>query len=273
VAEDWDRIFACVLRPARPERARCLRALEEHVAASEAFAVSKRRALADIEARIQTTRDAVVASGTGVVPASMTELERAWLTASRTSSGADDLERLWVSVAPPRWRDAPRRVASAEAIVTLASDPDGVEEAERLARVVSKALAPWGVDIGPSVKWCVAHEVMYAVRAEKLFAAPLAALGDVADHVSLQAAHRHRRAVREGLLRAIEVSKDGRTIARELGDLAFASKLWNDVGTRLATTSADASPFAPAIALFRTGYVLTAADASGVTLTATPLAA
>lgn len=272
VSDEWDRILDGVLRPARPERARCLRALDEYQAARDDHMTTRSRALAEIEARIGDARERALAADDGVVTSEMTRLERAWREASRATPSTRDLERLWARVAPARWLDAPRRVAGpAEAVVALCSDPDGVETAEGAVASLRGALRGFQVEIGPRIEWWVATELTFAVRAEALLAGPAAALARVATHAATQHAHRRRREVRERL-RVPAVSTRNSSIARELGFLAFASALWADAAPRLpGDLAATTDPFGPALAIWGLGYVLTGADASGVVLTALPL--
>lgn len=265
MSEDWDRILAGVLRPARSELDGCKRALDEYAAARADFAQSRMRVLSEIEARLSAARAKVFAAGTGVVSADMTALEREWLTASRETSPELDLERLWQRVSPERWRSR-RMPDSAEAIVTLASDPDGVDEAERTVSELSLALASWGVTVGARVDWCVARELTFAIRSEELFSAPASALTAVATHVETQAAHRRRLAIRDRVQDASAPTRNS-SVARELAFLAFASALWDAAKDRLPDR-ADA--IGPALRLWRLGYALTAADPSGVVLTALP---
>lgn len=258
--------MAGVLRPARPERARCLAALDAYLAARDDRLQTRIRSLAEIEERIQRAREKVFGEGTGVVGAEMTALEREWREASRDVSQGAVLDRFWTQVAPERWRAEPPRVTgSAEAMATLASDPEGVEAAERAAASLRGALATWQVTIGARVEWCVAREITFAVRAEELFAGPVAALSELADHAAVQAAHRVRRDVRERL-GAQKTPTRNSSIAREIGVLAFGASLWESAAARLDANVVD--PFAPALEVWRLGYALTGADASGVVLTA-----
>jgi hypothetical protein len=146
-------------------------------------------------------------------------------------------------------------------MITLASDADGVEAAESCAAALRAALAPCEVEVGAQVEWMVSPDVVYAVRAEELFAPALASV-DGAGHDVVQRAHRLRRDVRVGVGDRTIVARNS-SPARELGWLAFAATLWS-------AQRGDAPPFAPFVEIYRLGYVPTAIDASGVTLTAVP---
>ncbi len=262
---DWDQLLAGVLRPARPAAARCLREHDDYRAASADRVQSRARTLAEIESRIGDARAAVFAAGTGAVGADMTALEREWLAASR-AIGADrglesnraeqPLERFWARVAPEGFV---RRLGadSAEAMATLASDPEGVERAERAVAELRAALSVRGVAIGARVEWSVSSELTFGVRAEELFAASLAEL--VCDHGATQAAHRLRRDVQQRLS-AVRAPSRNSSVSRELGFLAFASAL-------------GVADVAPALAIYRLGYALTAANDTAVVLTSLPLTA
>lgn len=251
---DWEQLLAGVLRPARPGAARCLRELADYRAACSDRVQSRARTLAEIEARIGDARAAVFAAGTGAVGADMTALEREWLAASRGSAADRSPERFWARVAPEGFV---RRLGadSAEAMATLASDPEGVERAERAVSELRAALSARGVAIGERVEWAVSSELTFGVRAEELFAASLAEL--VVDHAATGAAHRLRRDVQHRLSGVRAPSRNS-SVSRELGFLAFASAL-------------GVADVAPALAIYRLGYALTAANDTAVVLTSLPL--
>lgn len=256
---DWDRIVNGVLRPARPRLDRCVEAHRAYLAAVADRTHGHARTLADIENRLSRARERVFAEGSGKVPAEITAIEREWLAAARNPAPARELETLWRQVAPERWLDGARPMPEgAEAVVTLASDPDGVEAAERAAHDLREALVPWGVTLGTGVHWVVSRELTFALRAEELFAAPLAACAE-APHEIVQAGHRLRRDLRDRL-GAQTVPTRNSSIARELGLLAFGASVWE--------TRKEPSPFAPALAIYTLGYAISAADSTGVTLTA-----
>jgi hypothetical protein len=260
MVEEWRSIVAAVSSPVRPHLERCL---QEHRRYADALADGFRdraAVLTDLQRRLNAARERVFSAGTGVVPVEVTTLERAWLAASRAPGPTRELETLWRKVAPERWIDSGRRApATAEAIVTLASDPDGVEEAERAASTLREALVPWGVTVGPHTEWIVSPEIMFVVRAEQLFAIAVGSIADV-PHETTQRAHRLRHEVRAQLGdRRIEARNS--SLGRELGWLAFASSVWRD-------TRAEAAPFEPFLTIYRRGYIPTAVDAIGITLTA-----
>jgi hypothetical protein len=270
MVEEWSAIVAGVLSPARPQLERCLRAYRQYSDALADRLQARTRSLADVERRLNAARERVFAAGTGVVPAEMTVIEREWLAAARAPAPSRELETLWRQVAPKRWIEAGRPApTSAEAIVTLASDPDGVEEAERAASTLRDALAPSGVTIDSkgesvapyAVEWMVSREIVFAVRAEHLFSAAFAPMAG-APHETLQRAHRLRDDVRAQLGDRKFVTRNS-SLGRELGWLAFASSVWREM-------SAEPAPFEPFLTIYRLGYVPTAVDSSGVTLTADP---
>jgi hypothetical protein len=251
---DWDRIVNGALRPARPRIDRCMEAYRAYVAAVADRMHGHARTLADIENRLSRARERVFAEGSGKVPAEVTAIEREWLAAARSKSPARELETLWRQIAPERWqRPVPE---GAEAMVTLASDPDGVDAAERAAASLREALAPWGVTLGPRVQWVVSRELTFAVRAEELFAAPLATCAEAA-HDVVQRGHRVRRDLRDRLGPQTIPTRNS-SLAREIGIIAFGSTVREQ----------GADPFAPALEIYALGYALTAADAAGVTITA-----
>ena len=263
MVEDWDSIVAGVSTPARPQLERCLSAYRRYQEALTEGFQQRTRTITDVEHRLNAARARVFAAGTGVVPAEVTALEREWLTAARAPGPTRELATLWQQVAPERWIEGGRSVPpSAEAIVTLASDPDGVEEAERAASALREALLPSGITVGPKTDWMVSREVMYIARADQLFSVPFASIGDV-PHDALQRAHRLRNEVRARLGdRRIEARNS--SLGREVGWLAFASSVWRELRT-------EPAPFEPFLAIYRHGYVPTAVDATGVTLTAIPV--
>lgn len=124
----WQKVIDSVLRPPRPHLERC-------IAEREAYVEARRRAIRDCEIRIEQARSAVFAANDGVVTARMTELEREWRTLSRADQEGKLMD-LWARIAPPSWIDRKRWRDSdpehrLDALIALASDPQGVEAAEQ----------------------------------------------------------------------------------------------------------------------------------------------
>jgi len=262
--------FSSILRPVRADAARCLKAREEYLRARTEHQQGRTRAMAQLEAKISDVRSEVFRAGDGVVRADMTALEKEWLRVAHTKSAQLDLERFWAQVVPERWRDLPRRgEATLDAMVTLASDPEGVEGAERAVSELAARLVPFGVVVGTKIDWMVSDELAFAVRAEEMLAAPAEAISKVSTHEHIQRGHRERIAARDALRPALEPLKlqtRNSSIPRELSFLVFNASLYRDAGT-----SQPPSPFEPALEIYLRGYALTAADEAHVVLTSLPL--
>jgi hypothetical protein len=260
MGSSWQKVVDSVLRPARRHLERCLceRAGWERLAAEE-----RSRAMKSCERRIESCRAAVFAANDGIVPALMTDLEREWrLLSRRDPEGA--LMELWARIAPPSWFDRKRwrdtevdlRV---DAAVALAADVDGVEAAEAAIGSLRAALARWGTPIGPRVRWrLLAQDSQHT---DALYAEPLRAARDHAEAATLERATRLQHQVHEAaLLRFPERP----LLARDLAQAAFVDGVWR-------ASSLVPNPVSPLCDLWRTGYVLSAIDTSGVTLEIPPL--
>lgn len=225
--------------------------------------------MANCEQRIDDARARVFAADDGVVTRRMTDLEREWrkLSALDPESGLMDL---WADVAPPWWidrkrfRDSPPD-AMLDALVALASDPEGVETAERSAVALAVALRPHGVSLGAKLVWrpledarpCVGRllaasvEVARAACPQKIEGRIVARADALA--LELEGAALSRHPARPGL-------------AQDLAAAARLDFLWS-----AASLPEEGNPAAPLRALYGTGYVLAAADAASVTLAFPPV--
>ena len=218
--------------------------------------------MAELEAKISDVRSEIFRAGDGVVRADMTALEKEWLRVAHTKSAQLDLERFWAQVVPERWRELPRRgEAILDAMVTLASDPEGVEGAEHAVSELAARLVPFGVVVGTKVDWMVSNELTFAVRAEEMLSAPAEAIVKVSTHEQIQRGHALRPA-----LEPLNLQTRNSSIPRELSFLVFNASLYRDAGTSLPP-----SPFEPALEIYLRGYALTAADEAHVVLTSLPL--
>src|SRR3954471_5892940 len=81
--DSWLDLVDRLLRPARPDLARCLRERARHLAARRLLAEERARMLAAYENAIEQERAAVFAANDGVISSRMTALERAWRATSR----------------------------------------------------------------------------------------------------------------------------------------------------------------------------------------------
>jgi len=267
--DPWLTLVDSVLRPARPGLEQCLREREQHLAARRPQAEERARALAGCEARIESLRAEVFVAQDGVVTSRMTELEREWRTLSRPDRDGELMD-LWARVAPPswidrkRWRDSDPAV-QVEAAIALAADVEGVEAAEAAIDSLRAALAPWGTPFGPRIRWCASEQD--AELTPGLFAGPLReacealAGGNIASIAFERAQH-----LRQDVHEAARVRFPRRPLlARDLAHAAFVDFLWR------AALAARANPVTPLHELWKTGYVLSAIDPSGVTVEIPPL--
>jgi hypothetical protein len=138
MADVWLELPGSLLRPARPDAARCLKERERHLTERKRLSDERGRKIADCERRIEHLRAAVFAASDGVVGRRMTELEREWRMLAKVDPDAGLMD-LWARVAPPawhdqkRWRDCPA-IDRVDIAVALACDVEGVEAAEEGAR-------------------------------------------------------------------------------------------------------------------------------------------
>ncbi len=255
----WQAVIDSVLRPARPDLGRCVAAREAHLAAERPRSDARARAIKDCERRIELARAAVFAANNGVIPATMTALEREWrrLTRPDADSGLMDL---WARIAPAawidqkRWRDTdgPLRL---DAAIALAADADGVAAAEAALQDLRSAVP----SIGRRVRFRLAEQDSKHCAA--LLAEPFCqALQSVArrgdESVIVERARRFEREVHDTVLARFPARP---LLAKDLAHAAFVDDLQNTTAVRSLR------------ALWSTGYVLADVDASGVTLEIPPL--
>jgi hypothetical protein len=268
--DPWQVLVDSVLRPARPQLARCLFERERHVAARAPLDEARARAVAACVAQIESARAQVFAADDGVVGARMTALEREWRRLTRRDPDAGLMD-LWARVAPASWIDHKRWRDSdpadrLDAAIALAADVDGVLAAEAAIDELRAALAPWGTPIGATVRWRVGERDAEVAR--ELLARPVAAAHEaVAARDSGPVVLERAR----DLERAVHASASARLperagFARDLAHAAFADYVWRASGRDSA-----ANPVTPLTKLWKTGYVLASADASGATLVIPPL--
>jgi hypothetical protein len=270
IGSAWLEVLDRVLRPARPCLARCLAARDAHAAESRGRAGVKLRAMAQCERSIDDARARVFAADDGIVGRRMTELEREWRRLSSPDPEAGLMD-LWAELAPASWIDRKRfRGAEAgamlDALVALAADPDGVEEAERAVSALRSALAPHGVALGPRVVWCPLaedRECLASLLSARTRVARAACPSKIEARIMERA-----EAVAQDVEAALVVRHPARPrLAADLGAAARLDFVWH------AASLAEAdNPVVPLRALYRTGYVLAAVDASSVTLAFPPVA-
>jgi len=231
VRDSWLELVDSVLRPARPYLERCVREREQHLAARRSAGDERRRAVAACEARIEAARADVFSAKDGVVGARMTTLEREWRLLSRTDPDAGLMD-LWARIAPPAWID--RKLWR------------GSEAAARLDAAIALAADPDGVD---------AAEAAIAVL-RKTSATPIGPR-----------------------IRWRMLTSDFECTTTLLGDQPLDPRVHDHALSRLPERPALARDLARAAfvdaralgQLWRTGYVLSALDASGVTIEIPPL--
>lgn len=157
MADVWLELPTSLLRPARPNAARCLQERELHLTERKRRSDERGRAIADCERRIDLARTAVFAASDGVVGAKMTDLEREWRLLAKVDPDAGVMD-LWSRIAPShwhdrkRWRDCPP-MDRVDIGVALASDVEGVEAAEEAALRLRGAYAKQGVSVGAPIGW------------------------------------------------------------------------------------------------------------------------
>jgi hypothetical protein len=261
----WQKVVDAVLRPARPHLERCLAERDNHLSARRFAARARVRAIQNCERRIERCRAAVLAANDGIVPSLMTDLEREWRTLSRPDPDAGLMD-LWASIAPPSWIDRKRwrdtdGVLRLDAAVALAADVDGVEAAESAIGSLRAALSAWGRPIGARVRWRLRaqdSEHTGALYAEPVRAAREAAARHGAEALVLERAARLQHDVHHAALTRFP---ERPLLARDVAHAAFVDCLW-----RATPPTALPDPVSPLRELWKTGYVLAAIDASGVTL-------
>jgi len=222
------------------------------------------------QARIESARAAVFEAQDGVVTLLMTDLEREWLALARPDPEAGLMD-LWARVAPRSWVDRKRWRDSApaarlDAAIALAADVEGVEAAEAAVDSLRTACAAWGAPIGPRIRWSSAAHDFENIAA--LLAAPLRAACDLVsarglEPVVLERAHQLQHAVHEA---ACVRFPERPVLAGDLAHAAFVDFVW-----RAASLADRPTPTVALRELWTTGYLLSAVDASGVTLEIPPL--
>ena len=216
------------------------------------------------------------AHGDGVVGARMTTLEREWRTLAKVNRHDEGpLRDLWAPIAPPAWTDHPRYRESAPevraaAAVLLASDPEGVERAERAARAIACYARTEGITVGARVTWRVEPSPRIVTSNRVLFASArarvLAALRptDAWPLVARRAIGLRREVSRK--LRTLSNRTTGHRLSREVGDAAFIDALHD--GAAVLGISGLRSPVAPFFEVWRAGYLVAEVARAGITLAA-----
>ena len=264
--DGWLKVVEAVGRPLRPRLDVCLAARDAHVESRRAAADMRARAIAQCTARIEAARAEVFAANTGVVTARMTELEREWRMLSRVDLDGGLMD-LWARIAPATWIDrkgwrhsAP--AARLEAVVALASDPQGVEAAEAAAATLRSALIPYDISLPARVLWHPSSEDFAGI--DSLLASPRSS--------ALRALSTHGD-VRPALARAQETEQDVRAaanarfpergaLAHGIAHAAFVDFIWHASGL-----PAEENPTTSLKALWSAGYGLARIDTDNVTLT------
>jgi hypothetical protein len=270
VHDAWLGVLDKVLRPARRDLEWCIREGEVHREARRRVVRERDAELAHCAARIERARAAVFAADDGAVPRLMTDLEREWLTLSRTDVDGELMD-LWARMAPRSWHDrkhwrdsAP--AAQLDAAMALASDVLGVEAAEREVASLRSALAAWGVRIGTRIRWRAIESETECVTG--LLAEPLVgARAALAAHPSATTA----RARSERTRRAVHDAACARFPRRPLLAEGLAHAAFVDALVHAAGLVDRPNPVTPLRALWMTGYTLAQVGAEGVTLEIPPL--
>jgi hypothetical protein len=215
----------------------------------------------------------VFAAEDGFVPSRMTELEREWRRLSRRDPDGGLMD-LWARIAPAawidrkRWRDSdPAR--QVDAAIALASDPDGVENAEASIGSLAVALAGFGARVGSRVVWRASDEDFTqtaALLAEPLRAACEALSARSDGRLASIAVERAQQLEREVHEAALARFPERPVLADALGHAAMVDQVW-----RAASLPGRPNPVTSLSELWRTGYVLAAVDVSVVTVAVAPL--
>ena len=268
--DSWHDVVDAVLRPARPQLASCLRERERHVAARQALSERRTRALADCRARIETARAVVFAANDGVISRRMTELEREWRKLARQDPDAGLME-LWSRIAPAAWLDrkywrGSEPAMQLDAAIALASDVDGVLEAEAALASLRAALMAWGIPTGAHVRWRMCALAADADCTTALLDAPLRAAEAALRGSEVHSAVLLRAGAREGEVHAAVRLPDRPLLARSIAHAAFV-----DIMLRAAALGERPDPVAPLRRLWSTGYVLASLDGFGAILEIGPL--
>ncbi|NUO51619.1 MAG: hypothetical protein HOV80_22410 [Polyangiaceae bacterium] len=268
--DSWLNLIGRLFVPARPQLGTCLEARGTYAEARRLAVERQARAVSDCVARIEAARADVFAANDGIVTSKMTDLEREWRWLSRLDPDAALMDA-WAQLAPARWVDHKRwrdvdPDTRLDAAIALASDVEGVEAAEAAASALRAALAPWGRTIGARVRWRWFDADFEAT--DELYETALDAATDALAAVPGAAAVLERaqglgREAREVVLARFP---DREVLAAAVAHAAFVDALWHASEFRERV-----NPVAPLMDLWRSGYVLTAVDATGVTLAIPPL--
>jgi hypothetical protein len=274
--DSWLQLIEAVLRPARPQLARCLRERERHLDARRAAGEQRTRALADCRARIEAARAVVFAANDGVISRRMTDLEREWRRLARQDPDAGLMD-LWARIAPSSWLDqklwrGSEPATQVDAAVALAADVEGVEEAASAVRALRVALAPWGMALATGIHWrarartsAIDADCTTPLLSEPLRAALAALFTSEVQGAVLARARRLEHDIHEA---AGARFPDRPLLVRSLAHAAFVDSVWH--GAALAD---HPNPVTSLRRLWKTGYALASIDASGVTLEIPPLPA
>ncbi len=260
MSDVWLGVVDGILRPARPHLERCLEQRERHLAERRRRDDARARAIDDCVRRIESARARVFASADGVVTSEMTDLEREWRRLSRKDRDAGLMD-LWARVVPASWMDRKLwrdsdAATQLDAAVALASDVEGVAAAEAAVASLRAAASAWDVRLGPRIRFRMLADD--ADPTSDLLVEPLRAASAGLRSSVLERAERLEHDVRDAMLARLP---ERPLLARSVARAAFVDVLW-----RVATVRDHANPAAALRALWTTGYVLAAADTSGVTL-------
>jgi hypothetical protein len=195
----------------------------------------------------------------------MGDLEREWRMLSRKDPEGGMMD-LWARIAPPSWIDRKRwrdsdPAARVDAAIALAADVEGVEAAELAIDSLRNALGPWGTPIGARIRWrAAAHDFE---GTEQLLTEPLRAARDELaarglESVVLERAQHLEREIHEA---ACTRFSERPVLARALAHAAFVDYAWH-----AASPPGRPNPVTALRDLWATGYVLSAIDASDVTV-------
>lgn len=268
--DSWLGLVDSLLRPARPRLETCAAERERCLDERRAAAGARARAKARCEARIEGLRAEVFAAKDGVVSARMTDLEREWRILSRPDADAGLMD-LWARIAPAswidrkRWRDSEPE-ARVDAAIALAAGVEGVEAAERAVASLRVALSAWDIEIGPRIRWRAFAgdgELVVPLLSAPLTAAREALASRGVESVVLERAQHLEREIHEAA-RARFPEREG--LARDLAHAAFVDAVWH-----AAFLAAPPNPVSSLRDLWKSGYVLSALDASGMILELPPL--
>jgi hypothetical protein len=231
----WQTVVDSVLRPRRPHLARCQVERERHLEERKNHAAERTLAINRCMRRIEDARAIVFAADDGVVGSRMTTLEREWRMLSRRDPDSGLMD-LWARIAPGSWIDRKmwRDTTDSlrlDAAIALASDADGVESAESAIDSLRRSVGSFG----PRIRWRMFDEARDAFSSFD---------DDEVDHD-----------VHDAVLARFSSRPK---LAHDIARAAFMERAMPEMVTALRD-------------LWKTGYVLSAIDESGVTLEIPPL--